>query len=57
MQNLTREAMAAGVAKSCFLILFLSEGVLERPFVLFELGEALKAEKTVLAFCGPKIKA
>ena len=40
--------MADGVQNSCFLILFLSEGVLERPFVLFEVGEALKAEKKVL---------
>ena len=40
--------MAAGVQNSCFLILFLSEGVLERPFVLFEVSEALKAQKPVL---------
>ena len=49
-------AMAEGVWTSMLLILFLSEGVLERPFVLFELGEALKAQKTVLACCEPKIK-
>ena len=42
-----REAMAAGVQKSCFVILFLSEGVLERPFVQFEVGEALSGQKEV----------
>ncbi len=40
--------MAAGVQNSGFLILFLSEGVLERPFVQFELEEALRGKKTVL---------
>ncbi len=40
--------MAAGVANSCFVILFMSEGVLERPFVQFEVGEALKLQKLVL---------
>ena len=34
--RLTKEAMAEGVEKSGFVILFLSEGVLERPFVQFE---------------------
>ena len=32
MQNLTKEAMAEGVRESSFVILFLSQGVLERPF-------------------------
>ena len=36
MQKLTKEAMAEGVQQSAFLILFLSEGVLERPYVQFE---------------------
>ncbi len=40
--------MAAGVQNSGLLILFLSEGVLERPFVQFELEEALRGKKTVL---------
>ena len=35
MESLTREAMAEGVQDSCFVILFLSGGVLERPFVRF----------------------
>ena len=37
MKKLTREAMAEGVQQSAFLILFLSEGVLGRPYVQFEL--------------------
>ncbi len=36
MQNLTKDAMAEGVRNSCFVLLFLSEGVLDRPFVLFD---------------------
>ena len=40
--------MADGVSKSGFLVLFLSEGVLTRPFVLFELEEAVRAKKTLL---------
>ena len=41
MSNLTKEAMADGVQSSCFVILFLSEGVLERPFVMFPVGHPL----------------
>ena len=48
MESLTREAMAKGVQESCFVILFLSAGVLERPFVRFELEEARKVGKKVL---------
>ena len=47
MSNLTREAMAAGVQKSCFVILFLSEGVLERPFVQFEVAQKLFAKASL----------
>ena len=45
---LLKEAMEDGVLKSCFTILFLSQGTLERPFVLFELEAASKAQKQVL---------
>ncbi len=48
MENLTRDAMAEGVRKSAFVILFLSKGVLERPFVQFEVETALSANKRVL---------
>ena len=40
--------MGAGVQESAFVILFLSEGVLLRPFVQFEIGEALKCGTPVL---------
>ena len=43
--------MAAGVRESCYVILFLSQGVLTRPFVQFEIGEALKARKAPVFEC------
>ena len=46
--RLTKEAMAAGVQKSGFLVLFLSEGVLTRPFVQYELEIAAAAKKSML---------
>ena len=48
MDRLTKEAMAEGVRDSGFVILFLSSGVLQRPYVQFELEEALNAGKKVL---------
>ena len=39
--------MADGVSKSGFLVLFLSEGVLTRPFVLFELATAVRLNKPI----------
>ena len=42
------QTTATGVRESSFVILFLSQGVLERPFVLFELEQALQAKKQVL---------
>merc|ERR1719262_1912214 len=48
MERLTKDAMAEGVQQSAFLILFLSEGVLTRPYVQFELEEAKKTGKQVL---------
>merc|ERR1719159_378457 len=40
--------MASGIRNSCFVILFLSEGVLSRPFVQFEMSEAQSAGKRVI---------
>merc|ERR1719160_341899 len=40
--------MATGIANSSMVILFMSEGVLTRPFVIFELEQALKAQKQIL---------
>ena len=42
MANLTKQGMADGVRGAAVFVLFLSRGVLERPFVRFEAGEALK---------------
>ena len=39
-KDLTKDAMAEGIRTSCFVILFLSEGVLARPFVQFEIDQA-----------------
>ena len=41
MSNLTKQGMADGVRGSAVFALF-SRGVLERPFVRFEVSEALK---------------
>ena len=40
--------MAEGVKSSGFVILFLSQGVLTRPFVQFEIEAALNARKKVI---------
>ena len=48
MEKLTKSAMADGIRESRFVILFLSEGVLTRPYVQFELEEAMAASKQVL---------
>ena len=45
MTNLTKQGMADGVRSSAVFILFLSQDVLQRPFVRFEVGEALKHKK------------
>ena len=45
MSCLTKQAMAAGVRESRCVILFLSAGVLTRPYVQFELGVAVRAGK------------
>ena len=47
MSNLTKQGMADGVRGSAVFVLFLSRGVLERPFVRFEVAEALKHGKPI----------
>ena len=42
MSSLTKEAMAAGVQASHCVVLFLSAGVLQRPYVQLEIGAAVK---------------
>ncbi len=42
------KAMADGVRGSAAFVLFLSKGVLDRPFVRFEVEEALKWKKKIL---------
>ena len=45
--TITKEAMQAGVAESRVFLLFLSEGVLTRPFCLFEIQTALSLRKRI----------
>ena len=45
MTNLTKQGMSDGVRSSAVFVLFLSKGVPRRPFVRFEVGEALKHAK------------
>lgn len=45
---ITREAMHAGVKGSKVFLLFLSEGVLTRPFCLFEISTALDCQKSIM---------
>ena len=46
--SITKESMQAGVASSHVFLLFLSEGVLTRPFCLFEIETALSMSKKVM---------
>ena len=46
--NLTKEGMQEGIEGAAAVILFLSAGVMERPFVLFEVREALKLGKPLV---------
>ena len=50
--DLTANGMDIGVHKSDIYILFLSEGVLGRPFVQRELREARKKEKKIVLVHG-----
>jgi hypothetical protein len=46
--DLTAEGMARGVKESDVYVLFLSEGVMSRPFVHLELREAMQLEKVII---------
>ena len=45
--KITKESMKLGVASSRVFLIFLSEGVLTRPFCLFEIETALEMKKPV----------
>ena len=47
-ETINKQSMADGVRSSQVFLLFLSEGVLTRPFVLFEIESALKLGKRVM---------
>ena len=47
-ETINKQSMAEGVRSSQVFLLFLSEGVLTRPFVLFEIESALKLGKRVM---------
>ena len=46
--SITKESMRAGVADSRVFLLFLSQGVLERPFCLFEIATAMEMSKNIM---------
>ena len=45
--KITKESMKLGVASSRVFLIFLSEGVLTRPFCLFEIETALEMKKSL----------
>jgi hypothetical protein len=47
-KDLTKEGMRRGIQQAAAFLLFLSEGVLERPFCQFEIREALALKKPML---------
>jgi hypothetical protein len=44
-KDLTKEGMRRGIQQAAAFLLFLSEGVLERPFCQFEIREAMAPEE------------
>ena len=48
MADLTASGMAHGVRNSDVFLLFLTKGIFQRPYVLFELLEAIDAEKRIV---------
>merc|ERR1711998_518753 len=46
-EDLTNKGMAEGIRQSAVFILFLSAGVFERPFVIFEIENAIKFGKPI----------
>ena len=46
--TITKESMKLGVASSQVFLIFLSEGVLTRPFCLFEIETALEMKKPLM---------
>ena len=51
-EDLTSEGMARGVIESEIYILFLSLGVMSRPFVHLELREAKRLNKQIITIYG-----
>jgi hypothetical protein len=47
-KDLTKEGMRRGTRQAATFLLFLSEGVLERPFCQFEIREAMSHTKPML---------
>jgi hypothetical protein len=48
MQQITEQGMTAGIKDSANFVLFLTEGVFSRPFVLLEIRTALKNKKRII---------
>ena len=47
-QDRTKEGMRKGIENSSAFILFLSKGVLARPFCIYEIREAIVLEKPMI---------
>ena len=48
-EDLTKEGMLQGIQDSAAFLLFLSEGVLQRPYCQLEIRQALALNKPVVA--------
>jgi hypothetical protein len=47
-EDVTKSGMEHGVADSEVFVLFLTDGVMERPFVQLEVAEALRLQKRII---------
>ena len=51
-ENLTKEGMLKGIEQAVAFVLFLSQGVLERPYCQMEIRHALALKKPVVLLHG-----
>ena len=52
--DLTKEGMLKGIERAAAFVLFLSQGVLERPYCQMEIRHALALKKPVVLLHGEK---
>ena len=53
-KTITKEGMRKGIREAAVFILFLSEGVLKRPYCQFEIREAISLEKPMVLVHGKR---